>query len=188
MLIPATQLRVGMIIMYNKELHRVFHVMHVTPGNWRGMVQTKLRNLRSGNTAEHRFSSSDKVDRATLEQNEMEFLYADGETFHFMNTKTYDQIELTVEDLGDARKFLLANMKIDVESFEGRPLGVSLPKNVDLKVEETAPAIKGATAAAQLKPATTETGLVVQVPSFISVDDVIRVATETGDYVSRAKD
>ncbi|MDG1399643.1 MAG: elongation factor P, partial [Candidatus Binatia bacterium] len=88
MLIPATQLRVGMVIMHNKELHRVFHVMHVTPGNWRGMVQTKLRNLRSGNTAEHRFSSSDKVDRATLEQNEMEFLYADGETFHFMNTET----------------------------------------------------------------------------------------------------
>ena len=187
MLITATQLRVGMVILHNDELHRVFHVMHVTPGNWRGMVQTKLRNLRTGNSTEHRFGSGDKVDRATLEQNDMEYLYSDGEAFHFMNTKTYDQIELTKGDLGDAERFLLPNMKIAVESFEGNPIGVSLPKNVDLKVEETAPAIKGATAAAQLKPATTETGLVVQVPSFIAPGDVIRVATDSGDYVSRAK-
>ncbi|MFP6665207.1 MAG: elongation factor P [Deltaproteobacteria bacterium] len=188
MLITATQLRVGMVIMHNGELQRVFHVMHVTPGNWRGMVQTKLRNLRTANSSEHRFASSDKVDRATLEQNEMEYLYSDGEVFHFMNTENYEQIELTSADLGKSERFLLPNMKIDVESFEGKPLGVSLPKNVDLEVKDTAPAIKGATAAAQLKPATTETGLVVQVPSFISVGDVIRVATESGDYVSRAKD
>jgi elongation factor P len=187
MLITATQLRVGMVLLHDGELHRVFQVMHVTPGNWRGMVQTKLRNLRSGNSTEHRFSSSEKVNRATLEQNEMEYLYSDGEVFHFMNTENYEQIELTAADLGDNRRFLLPNMKIDVESFEGNPIGVSLPKNVDLKVDDTAPAIKGATAAAQLKPATTETGLVVQVPSFIAAGDVIRVATETGDYVSRAK-
>ena len=188
MLINATQLRVGMVILHNDDLHRLLTVNHVTPGNWRGMVQTKLRNLRSGNQTEHRFGSNDKVDRATLEQNEMEYLYSDGEAFHFMNTETYDQIELTSEDLGNNDKYLLPNMKIDVESFEGNPIGISLPKNVDLKVEETAPAIKGATAAAQLKPATTETGLVVQVPSFIEPGDVIRVATETGEYVSRAKD
>lgn len=187
MLISATQLRVGMVIMHKDDLHRVLAVTHVTPGNWRGMVQTKVRNMRSGNSSEHRFRSDDKIDRITLEQTEMEYLYSDGDAYHFMNTENYEQIELTAEDLAGKEKFLLPNTKVEVEFHESTPIGVSLPKNVDLKVTETAPGLKGATVNNTLKPATVETGLVVQVPEFIDVDEVIRVDTESGDYVSRAK-
>ncbi|MDG2305587.1 MAG: elongation factor P [Candidatus Binatia bacterium] len=185
--ISATQLRAGMVIMHKDDLHRVLNVVHVTPGNWRGMVQTKVRNMRSGNSSEHRFRSEDKVERITLEQNEMEYLYSDGEQHHFMNTENYEQIELTSEDLTGREKFLLPNMKVEVEFHETTPIGVSLPKNVELKVVETAPGLKSATVTNTLKPATMETGLVVQVPEFINVDEVIRVDTESGDYVSRAK-
>ncbi|MFM7141881.1 MAG: elongation factor P [Alphaproteobacteria bacterium] len=187
MVIPATQLRAGMVILYNNDLYRVTNVMHVTPGNWRGMVQTKLRSLRTGNSTENRFRSEDKVDRVSLEQNEMEFLYADGDRYHFMNTSNFEQIELTAEDLGDAKQFLMPNLKVVVESHEGKPLGVALPKTLDLTVTETAPGLKSATVTNALKPATTETGLVVPVPNFIDVGDVIKVDTETCAYVSRAK-
>lgn len=187
MLIPATQLRAGMVIKYNNDLYRVMNVVHVTPGNWRGMVQTKMRSLRSGNQTENRFRSEDKVDRVTLEQHEMEYLYADGEQYHFMNTENFEQIALSDEDLGDAKHYLLSNIRLDVEFHEGRPIGVSLPKTVDLKVTETAAGLKTATVTNALKPATTETGLVVPVPNFIAVGDVIRVDTETGAYLSRAK-
>lgn len=187
MVIPATQLRAGMVIMYNNDLYRVTNVMHVTPGNWRGMVQTKLRSLRTGNSTENRFRSEDKVDRVTLEQHEMEFLYSDGEQYHFMNTENFEQIALTDDDLGDAKSYLLPNTRISVEFHDGRPLGVALPKTIDLKVTETAPGLKSATVTNALKPATVETGLVVPVPNFIDIGDVIRVDTETGAYVSRAK-
>ena len=187
MVISATQLRVGMLITYQNELHRVTSVVHVTPGNWRGMVQTKLRSLRTGNATENRFRSEDKVERVTLEQHEMEYLYADGDLYHFMNTENYEQIGLSEEDLGDAKNYLLPNVRLSVEFHEGRPIGVSLPKTIDLKVTETAPGLKSATVTNALKPATTETGLVVPVPNFIDVGDVIRVDTETGAYVSLAK-
>ncbi|MGD9765552.1 MAG: elongation factor P [Candidatus Binatia bacterium] len=185
--IPATQLRAGMLITYNNELHRVTNVVHVTPGNWRGMVQTKLRNLRTGTQTENRFRSEDKVDRVTLEQHEMEFLYQSDDQYYFMNTETYDQLPLDGDTLGDAVSYLIPNLRLQVEFHDTAPVGVALPKTVDLKVVDTAPGIKGATATNQLKPATTETGLVVQVPPFIDVDDVIRVDTESGSYLSRAK-
>jgi elongation factor P len=186
MLIDATKLRVGMVIMHNGELYRMTSVTHVTPGNWRGMVQTKMRSLRSGNSTENRFRSEDKVERVTLEQHEMEYLYSDGDQFHFMNTENYEQIALSAEDLGDAAKYLMPNLRINVEFHEGTPIGVSLPKTLDLKVTETAPGLKSATVTNALKPATVETGLVVPVPNFIDVGDVITVDTETGAYVSRA--
>ena len=187
MLIPATQLRVGMLITYQNELHRVTNVVHVTPGNWRGMVQTKMRNLRSGTQIENRFRSEDKVDRVTLEQHEMEFLYRSDNHYYFMNTETFDQLPLDAETLGDATQFLTPNLRLQVEFHESTPIGVELPKTVDLTVTETAPGLKGATATNSLKPATTETGLVVPVPGFIDVGDVIRVDTDTGEYLSRAK-
>jgi len=187
MLIPATHLRVGMVIMYNNDLYRVTNVVHITPGNWRGMVQTKLRSIKSGNATENRFRSEDKVERITLEQHEMEYLYSDGDQYHFMNTASYEQIALSDEDLGDAKNYLLPNVKIMVEFYETTPLGVALPKTLDLTVTETAPGLKSATVTNALKPATTETGLVVNVPNFIDVGDVIRVDTESGEYVSRAK-
>src|SRR6185295_17826118 len=141
MLIPATQLRVGMLITYQNELYRISNVVHVTPGNWRGMVQTKLRNMRSGTQTENRFRSEDKVERITLEQHEMEFLYeADGQ-YHFMNTENYEQLHLNAEDLGDAVKYLIANLRVQLEFYEGKPMGVSLPNTVDLRVTHTEPAL-----------------------------------------------
>lgn len=187
MVISATQLRVGMLITYQNELHRVTSVVHVTPGNWRGMVQTKMRNLRSGTQTENRFRSEDKVDRVTLEQHEMEFLYQADDHYYFMNTETFDQIPLSAETLGDATQYLKPNLRLQVEFYENTPVAVALPKTVDLAISDTAPGMKGATVTNTLKPATTETGLVVPVPSFIDVGDVIRVDTETGAYLSRAK-
>ena len=187
MFVPATQLKVGTIIKYNNDLCRVTQVTHITPGNWRGMVQTKMRNLRSGLSTENRFRSEDKVEKITLEQHEMEFLYQDGDIFHFMNTESYEQVELSRDDLGDAVGFLTPNLKVSVEFHEEKPLGVDLPKTVDLKVTDVVPAMKTATVTNVLKPATTETGLVVQVPNFIEIGSVIRVDTESGSYLSRAK-
>ncbi|MBP1686775.1 MAG: translation elongation factor [Deltaproteobacteria bacterium] len=187
MLIPATQLRAGMIVKHQNDLFRVMNVVHVTPGNWRGMVQTKLRNLRSGTQLENRFRSEDKVDRVTFEQHEMEFLYQSDDQYHFMNTENYEQIVLDAEALGDAVNYLKANLRVQVEFYEGKPMGVSLPKTVDLEVTHTDPALRGATVTNVLKPATVETGAVVQVPGFVAIGDVIRVDTESGEYLSRAK-
>src|SRR6266853_415217 len=122
MLIPATQLRVGMIVKYQNDLYRIMNVMHITPGNWRGMVQTKLRNLRTGSIVDHRFRSEDRVERAILDEREMEYLYKDGGDHYFMDTENYEQIHLNEELLGDSVKYLVANSKIKVEFYEGRPL------------------------------------------------------------------
>jgi elongation factor P len=184
--LQATQLRVGMTVIYNKDPHRVMTVQHITPGNKRGMMQTKLRNLRSGTQSEARFRSDERVERASLEQHEMEYLYAAGEEFVFMNTETFEQLHLDPETLGDAVKYLLPNNRITIEFFEGRPVGIELPKTVDIKVTYTEPGVKGATATNAPKPATLETGLTLQVPTFIEIDDVIRVDTTTGEYLSRA--
>ena len=187
MLIPATQLRVGALIIYQNDLHRIMDLIHVTPGNKRGFVQTKLRNLRSGLQTEHKFSSNDKVDRVTLEQREMEYLYESGDEYCFMNSKDYEQITLSKDLLGDSVHYLVPNMKITLDLYEDNPVGISLPKTVDLTVTDTPPAMKGATVTNELKPATMETGLVVRVPGFIDIGEAVRVDTETGEYVSRAK-
>jgi len=187
MLIPATQLRVGMIVQHQNDLWRVMNVVHVTPGNWRGMVQTKLRNLRSGSQTEYRFRSEDKAERVTLEQHDMEYLYESDGQYHFMNTENYEQIALDAEILGNAVNYLIPNSRIEIELYDGKPMGVNLPKTMDLKVVETTPGLKTATVTNVLKPAKTETGLVVGVPNFIGEGDVIRVDTESGEYLSRAK-
>jgi elongation factor P len=187
MLINATQLRVAMLIHYDGDLYRVMSVAHVAPQNRRGIIQTKIRNLRTGLQSERRFGSEEKVDRVTLEQQDMEFLYQSGEEYNFMNTETYEQVALTKETLGEAVSFLVPNLRLQVEFFDDAPVSVLLPKTVDLSVTDTAPSLKGATVTNSLKPATTETGLVVNVPNFIENGSTVRVDTETGDYVSRVK-
>jgi elongation factor P len=188
MYVQATQLRPGMLINHQGELCRITNVTHITPGNKRGMMQTKMRNIRTGLQNEYRFRSEDKVERVTLEQHEMEFLYQSGDLFHFMNTENYEQVALGEELLGGATRFLKPNLRVQVDFHEGTtPIGVTLPKTVDLTVTDTAPGLKGATVNNSLKPATTETGLIVQVPSFIDAGDDIRVDTETGEYLSRPK-
>ena len=186
MAISATQLRPGMVIKHNNELHSVFKVEHRTPGNLRAFIQAKLRNLRTGAMFEHRFRSGDSIEKVTVDQTNMEYLYRDGDIFHFMNTETYEQLPLNIETLGDAVDYLIANMSIVVEFFDGKPVGVDLPQTVDLTVIETEPGIKSATASSVTKPAKTETGLVVQVPPFINEGDKIRVDTAEGAYLSRA--
>ena len=187
MLIQATQLRPGMVLQYNNGLWRVMTISHITPGNWRGMVQTKLRNIVSGTQTENRFRSEDRVDRVILDQIEMEFLYEEGGEFHFMNTETFDQITLPKDLIEDVAGFLKPNMKVEVEFYESTPLNVTPPKTVALKVVRTDPGIKTAAVTNTLNPATTETGLVIQVPHFVQEDDIITINTETHEYVSRSK-
>ncbi len=159
----------------------------MTPGNLRGFVRVKVRNIRTGAMArEQRLRSEDIVERATLDERQMQYLYSDGDDYHFMDTTTYEQIQLTSEALGDSVGYLKPEMTIDVEFYDDEPVGIELPPTVDLVVNETVPGIKGATASNQVKPATLETGLVVQVPPFVNEGDVIRVNTETGEYQSRA--
>jgi elongation factor P len=185
-MIPATQIKKGMVIIHNGELHQVVSFHHVTPGNWRGMVQTKLRNLKTGSIIENRFRSEDRIDRATLEQHEMEYLYQDGDQFCFMNTETYEQVFLNKDTLEETLPFLKPNTKIAVDFYEGQAINIDLPMTVVLEVVETEPGIKGATATRTTKPATLETGLVVQVPVFIDRGDVIRVDTSDKKYIERS--
>ncbi|HUJ22700.1 MAG TPA: elongation factor P [Bryobacteraceae bacterium] len=185
-MIAATQMRPGMVIKFNNELFSIFSVNHRTPGNLRGFVQAKMRNLRSGSMIEHRFSSEDRVERAALEEHEMEYLYDDGEYYYFMNTENYEQMHLTKDILGDAISFLIPQLHVSVEFYEGKPISVELPPTVDMTVVETEPGIKGASVSNVTKPAKVETGLVVQVPPFITEGEKIRVSTAEGTYQERA--
>ena len=185
-MIQATQLRRGNTILMNGELYQVVDYQHITPGNWRGMVQTKLRKLSTGSIIDHRFRSEDRVERAILDEREMEYLYKDGTDHYFMDTENYEQIHFSEELLGDAVNYLVANSKIKVEFYEGKPMSVELPATVDLTVVETEPGLKGASVSNITKPAKLETGLVVQVPPFITEGEKIRVNTSEGTYQERA--
>jgi elongation factor P len=175
-----------MLIKIDNDLFRALEVQHVTPGNLRGFVRVKMRNIRTGILADNRFRSEDVVERATLDEREMQYLYQDGDDYYFMDTSSYEQIHITSEALGDSVNYLKPEMTIQVEFYGTEPVGIELPQTVDLKVTDTVPGIKGATASNQIKPATLETGVVVNVPPFINTGDVVRVNTETGEYLSRA--
>lgn len=186
-MIAATQLKRGMTIKLDGELYQVFACQHLTPGNWRGMVQTKLKSLRSGAIIEHRFRSEDRVEQAYLETHEIEYLYSDGSNYYFMNTETFEQFHLPSEMLEDSIPYLVPNIRLQVETYEGRPIGLKLPSAVDLKVVATEPALRGATVSNVTKPATLETGLVIQVPPFIDAGETVRVDTSEGKYLERVK-
>lgn len=183
----ASKLRPGTIIKFEGDLWRVFSALHQTPGNLRARVQTKLKNLRNGTMKDHRFRTEDDVERAHMDAKQMQYLYSDGDDVCFMDTSTYEQITMTRDTLGDAVNYLMPESMIDVDFFEGVPVGIELPGTVELTVVETTPEVKGATASAQRKPAKLETGLVVQVPSFIGEGERIRVSTEDGSYLERVK-
>jgi elongation factor P len=186
MLINATQIRAGMIIQYEGNLHRVMAMDHVTPGNWRAIIHVKMRNLKTGAQVEKRLSSDDKVEKAELDQHTMQYLYSDSHGHHFMNTETYDQIALSDEVMGESMPYLLPDQEVTFFFYEGNPVSVELPTTVVLEVVETQPQLKGATATASYKPAKTNTGLVVQVPQFIDVGQKIKVDTRDGKYLERA--
>jgi elongation factor P len=186
MAIPATQMRPGMIIKHNEQLHLVFHVEHRTPGNLRAFIQAKLRNIRTNAMFEHRFRSGDAIERVIVDEVLMEFLYNDGDDYYFMNPEDYEQTVLKSSTLGDAVEYLTPNLQIHVSYFDGVAVGIDLPQTVELTVVETEPGIKSATASSVTKPAKLETGLVVQVPPFINEGEKIRVDTSEGTYLSRA--
>jgi elongation factor P len=184
-MISATELRPGMVVVYNGELYRTHSVLHKTPGNLRGFVQAKLRSLRSGAMNEHRFRSEDRIERASLDTHEMQYLYSDGSGHHFMDQESYDQISLADDVVGEAMKYLLPETVITVDFHDGRPVSVELPTTVNLRIVETEPGMKGATASASYKPAKLETGLLVQVPQFVEAGTVVKIDTRDDSYLER---
>ncbi|MBI2985777.1 MAG: elongation factor P [Deltaproteobacteria bacterium] len=186
-MINATQIRPGMIIVYEGDLYRVSSVNHLTPGNKRGFMQTKMKNLKTGFGTERKFRSEDRLEQAMLETRVMQYLYSEGDLHTFMDTENYEQISLGAEDIGDLLHYLLPNQVVEIEFFEGKPVGISPPSTVDLEVVETEPSLKGATASASYKPARLETGITVQVPPFVQVGDRVRVDPSEGKYLERIK-
>ena len=187
MAIPATQIRRGMVIVFEGEPCRIIEFRHHTPGNLRAMVQAKLKNLRTGSSFEHRFRAADSIDPASMETHDLEFLYQGGDTYHFMNVENYDQLEMDEESLGDNAQWMQPGMKIQAEYYDGRPVGIKLPNSLVLEVVDTAPVMKTATKTASTKPATLENGVTINVPEFVGTGDKVKVNPSTGEYQERAK-
>jgi elongation factor P len=182
---PATQIRRGQVILFNGEPCRVLDFHHHTPGNLRAFVQTKMRSLKSGATFEHRFRAADTVEKASLSTQELQYLYGDGHHYHFMNTQSFEMLELNEEALADMAQWLMPEMKILAEFYEGRPIGIELPSSLTLKVVYTEPVVRGATQTASPKPARLENGVTIQVPTFIAEGDVVKVDPREGKYLGR---
>jgi elongation factor P len=187
MAMPATQIRRGMVLVFEGDPCRIIEFRHHTPGNLRAMVQAKLKNLRTGSNFEHRFRAADSVERASMETHDLEFMYKGGDTYHFMNTENYDQLEMDEEALGDSAQWMQPGMQIQAEYYNGRPIGIQLPNSLTLEVVDTAPVMKSATKTASTKPAKLENGVTVNVPEFVSTGEKVRVNPQTGEYVDRAK-
>jgi elongation factor P len=176
-----------MVIVFDGAPCKVMEFRHHTPGNLRAMVQARLRNLRTGSSFEHRFRSNDSIEKANLEQHNMEYMYSDGSHHHFTNTENYEQIALSEEDLGEAAQWLMPGLNIEVEFYEGSPMGVKLPDSMELAVEYTEPGLKGATVTNTNKPAKLENGVTIQVPPFIETGERIRVNPTEARYIERVK-
>jgi elongation factor P len=187
MAISANDIRRGMVIVFEGAPCKVMEFRHHTPGNLRAMVQARLRNLRTGSSFEHRFRSNDSLEKANLEQHNMEYLYSDGSHHHFMNTENYEQVALSEDELGDAAQWLMPGLKIEVEFYDGAPIGVKLPDSMELTVEYTEPGLKGATVTNTNKPARLENGVTIQVPPFINSGERIRVNPTEAKYIERVK-
>ncbi|PLX19199.1 MAG: elongation factor P [Candidatus Muiribacterium halophilum] len=185
-MIQGSELKKGMIINMDGTLYSVVDTSFNFQGRGSSMVQAKLKNIETGSITNNRFGTSDKIEDVQLDRRNMEYLYTTGEGFVFMDQQTYEQVELTKDTLGDAMNYLIENMKIQVQFYEGNPVGIELPLNVALKVTYTEPAMKNATVTTSFKPATLETGLEVQVPPFITTGEVIKVDTRNGKYLERA--
>jgi elongation factor P len=188
MAIPATQIRRGMVIVFENDPCRIIEFRHHTPGNLRAMVQAKLKNLRSGNNFEHRFRADDAVHKADMETHELQFLYKSGDTYHFMNTENYEQLEMDAETMGDDAPWVQDNMMVVVEFYNGKPMSIQLPQFMNFTIVDTAPVMKTATKTASSKPAKLENGVTINVPEFIASGERVRVNPSTGEYMDRAKD
>ncbi len=186
-MISATDLRPGTVILHNGDLHRVHSMIHKTPGNLRAFVQAKLRNVRTGMMTEHRFRSDDRLEEASVDGYMMQYLYSNSAGHHFMNQENFDQVALGDDIVGEAMKYILPETVIKVDFYEGNPISIELPTTVRLKITETEPNMKGATATASYKTAKLETGLLVQVPQFIETGTLIDVDTRDDSYIGRAR-
>lgn len=183
----ANDLRRGNIIILDDTPCKVMEFSRNQPGKGGAIVQTRLRNLVTGNSFDHRFRSNESVERAILDRHDMEYLYSDGESHHFMNAETFEQIAMTEDDLGDASKWLMPGLKIEVEFYDGQPIGVELPQSLELEITETEPVMKGATASNSNKPATLENGVTIYVPPFMTSGERIRVNPNEEKYIERVK-
>ena len=184
-MVSTSDLRKGIAIELDGELWQVLDYHHIKMGRGSAQVRIKLRNIKRGQTVERTFQAGDKWPRAYLDKRQVQFLYRDGDDFHFMDTDSYDQFTLTAAQLEDVVDYLKDGMLLDRTSYEGETIGVELPITIDLLVAETEPGFAGDTASGARKPATTETGLVVQVPLFVTEGDTIRIDTRTGEYQTR---
>ena len=184
-MINVNDIKNGMTILFEDNIYTVLEFSHVKPGKGAAFVQAKLKNLRTGSIVEKRFNSGVKLEKAMVEKKSMHFLYASGDVYNFMNMETYEQIEITKDQIGDDAKFLKEDLIVDVTFFQGELLGVILPEKIEMKVVETEPAVKGNTTNNALKDAVLETGLKVRVPLFVEQGEMIIVSTKDGKYVSR---
>ncbi len=185
MSIPATQIRIGMLLVVDGKPHRVMSKQHITPGKGNAVVQTVLQNLETGGNSNQRFRSAEQVEPARLESHELQFLYRSGDDFTFMNQESYEMINLSAEVLGEAAKYLQENMVITAQYWQGKVVGIEVPMTVVFRITECDPAMKGATASGGPKPATLENGLVVKVPQHLSVGDLVKVDTRDDSFVER---
>lgn len=183
----ANDIRKGNVILYNGEPHQVMDFQHRTPGNLRAFVQARLRNLKNGNAYEVRFSSTENIDRATLEHHDMEFMYQDDTLYHFMNTDNYEQVAINETSLGDAAKYMSPGLRVQISFYETEPISVELPPTIELEVVETEPELRGSTASNSPKPAKLENGVSVMVPPFVKVGDRIRINPSEDKYLERVK-
>lgn len=186
-MIPVTQIRKGMAIRYEGNVFTVLTVDHITPGNWRGMVQMKMRNIKTGSSTQQRFRAEDRVEPVHMDQMESEYLYDSANAYVFMNTTNYEQLEIPKEVAPDFGLYIKPNTNVLLNYCDNELVGIDLPTTVDLQVKETEPGLKGATVTNVYKPATLETGLVVQVPPFIDKGETVRIDTRDGAYVERVK-
>lgn len=185
-MISVNEFKIGLTIEVDGELWRVVEFQHVKPGKGSAFVRSKLKNLRTGAVQEKTFRAGEKVNQAQIDRKKMQYLYADGDNYVFMDTNTYEQLELPGSQIEEELKYMKENMVVSIIMFGTETLGVELPNTVDLEVKETEPGIKGDTSSGGSKPATMETGLVVQVPFFVSEGDVLTINTSDGTYISRA--
>ncbi|MGE7114497.1 elongation factor P [Lysinibacillus sp. NPDC047702] len=185
-MISVNDFRTGLTIIVDGQLYRVLDFQHVKPGKGAAFVRSKLRNLRNGSVNEKTFRAGEKVEKAQIDNRKMQYLYAQGDEHVFMDLESYEQTELASDAIEYELKYLRENMEVYIQSYQGEMLGVELPNTVELEVTETEPGIKGDTASGGTKPATLETGLIVQVPFFVNQGDKLIINTEEGSYVSRA--
>lgn len=186
-MITPSNFKNGLKLLFKDKPHSIVEFQHVKPGKGPAFIRTKLRNLTTGSIFEHKFRSNDKLEQISLDDKEVTYTYRDGEFFCFMDSETYEELRLTKEGLGDAVKWITEGMELSIVFYDGEPLTVNLPSAVDLTVAQTDPGEKGNTVTGGSKPATLETGTVVQVPLFISEGDILRIDTRTGEYVTRVK-